>query len=291
MGIKTKNTWLIIFGIILYLFIFFLGKKTFFSPKVNVNSSKFTDRNVTEVNNDTMLKNSQKKKNKANDIYLMVNIVQEIDNNRIDKVISSIEQIKNDETIDEFLKDYLIYFSEYYETNKSYSESSMWQKKNIKPNDIDYLINNIDNMEDFLRKNSLDLSFAEIIPFYCIRNFEISKFKKNQEKINQICNKYIDYVHKEPLSEKTASIICLEIKSYYKGQKIFKSDDYIKNVQERIVQYQQQYFDLALDSIEYRRQTDYLKNFYSLCEDIQNKHIKDKLDRMIFNYKIPGLED
>ena len=209
---------------------------------------------------------------------LVTEILKKLENNKIDEAISEINRISS-EDFPESVREYLGEFVSYYNSDK-------------KQRDITALMNGMTIIKNYYISEGFtevdSIGRAEVIPFFCIKNFELSVRKPKE--LNLICDIYLNNTVKNHVSHKTASIICLKIRSYYKMEGLGKTDDYIKDIQEMITGYQEKFpSELGLENPTYVEESAYLKRFNGLCENIRNKHVFDKWDRLTFNMKIAGL--
>ena len=211
-------------------------------------------------------------------------LLQCVENNSPEEIFEIIFDENSD--LPDFIKKYLIKFKEYYEP--AYND--------LKSMDITYLINNMNSIKSYLEEQGVSesqaIQFSEVIPYYCIKNFEISrngKSRKGAGRMYTICDNYLKNTATNHLTEKSAVIVCLLIRSYYRKEGIGKTDDYIEHVQEMITSYKEKYPSELGSNPIYKDEADYLERFAKLCDNIRNRHLRDKWDRLTFDDKISKL--
>ena len=202
-------------------------------------------------------------------------ILKKIENGKADEAVSQINMLTETDGT-EAVRNYLNDFVTYYESDKK-------QRK------ITSILNNMSIIKNFYMKEGLDeysaITRSEVIPFFCIKNFELSV--KKPKDLNGICNVYLQNTLTNHLSQYSAVIICLKVRSYYKMEGMGKTDDYISDVQKMIAEYQK--YDEIGRNPKYPEEAAYLNRFLKLCDNIRNKHFFDKFDRLSFNMKISRL--
>lgn len=256
----TRKLPFIIIGLVAWVFIISFGRKEF-SWELKSSDSLFAEK----VNNPN-------KKDPVSDILI------KIKDNKIEEALSSILLLESDNN-SEPVKEYFNDFRSYYNADQ--------KQKNVLP-----LINNMVVIKRYYQQQGFNetesISRAEIIPFFCIKKFELSK-KPNV--LNTICDNYLSNTESNHISEQTAVIICLKIRTLYKKEGIGKTNDYIKDIEEKITAYQNRY-QTELGSktnSTYSEEAEYLNRFKKLCENIRNKHVFDKYDRLVFDMSISKL--
>ena len=171
---------------------------------------------------------------------------------------------------------------------QKFSDYCSAQKKN---RDISYIINNMGTVKAYCENIGMGepeaISYSEVIPFYCIRKFEVSENKHS--KLYEICNTYLNNAATNHLSERSAVIVCLTVRSYYRAEGVAKTDNYIEDIEEKITSYQQKFPSELGSNPTYKDEADYLNRFKDLCKSIRNQHVFDKWDRFWFNDKITKL--
>ena len=198
---------------------------------------------------------------------------QSVENNTVDSSFDLIDSVSDAE-----VREYLKKFYEYYNADK-------------KTRDITFLINNMSIIKSYFVNNGFSevdsIACSEIIPFYCIKNFEVQRNKPN--KLYSICELYLKKTEKNHISQKSAIIICLKVRSFYRMEGLGKTNDYVGDVEKMIDSYKQQFpLELGANPI-YKEEAAYLDRFNNLCQSIKNKKLFDKWDRINFNDKIVGL--
>lgn len=208
-------------------------------------------------------------------------VLQCLENEKIYDAFNKINDLPDE--LPENVKNYLDEFSNYYADNIKSKKSGT--------QNISYLINNMNVIKNYYEKQGFSepeaIQRSEIIPFCCIKNFELKKNKAN--KLYEICDTYLNHTATNHISKRSVAIICLKIRSYYRAEGIAKTNDYIENVQQMITSYQQQFpAELGKNPV-YKEEAAYLERFKKLCDSIRNKHVFDKWDRFWFNDKIAAL--
>ncbi len=202
-------------------------------------------------------------------------ILKSLENDNADEAVSQINLLtENDGT--EAVRNYLNDFAAYYKSDK-------------KHRNITSLLNNMSIIKNYYIKEGIDefsaISRSEVIPFFCIKNFELSV--KKPKELNGICNSYLLNTLTNHVSQYSAVIICLKVRSYYKMEGAGKTNDYIEDVQKMITEYQK--YDEIGRNPKFPEEAAYLNRFLKLCDNIRNKHVFDKFDRWTFNMKISKL--
>lgn len=259
---SSKNVYrkspFVLLGLLAWFFIVKCSKNEFIWDMNNQNL--FDEKTISKVSGKTTLPQ----------------ILQCVENNSPDEIFAVI--FDEDSDLPDSIKKYLVKFKEYYEADK-------------KIRDISYLINNMNTIKSYLENQGLNesqaIQFSEVIPFYCIKNFEISRNKPG--KMYTICDNYLKNTATNHLTEKSAVIVCLHIRSYYRKEGIGKTNDYVEHVQEMITSYKEKYPSELGPNPMYKDEADYLERFDKLCDNIRNKHVFDKWDRLTFDDKISKL--
>ena len=211
-------------------------------------------------------------------------LMQNIENGEIDDFFAAVSN-----NSDEYPEAVMFYFTKFYDYINS----------DKKHQDITYLLNNMPVIKNYcLDCNFTEpdaIMYSEYIPFYCIKKYEIKKNKHNSGRMYDICTTYLKNTTTNHISEKSAVIICLQIRSFYRKDGVLKESDYINDVENMITTYQQQY-PMELGSIpKYIDEAAYLNRFKNLCSNIIKGlgrfHLGDKWARITFDDKISKLED
>lgn len=211
-------------------------------------------------------------------------VVKHLEDDETAKAMDLIATI-DESAVPEEVKEFFKYFEVYCKTEKN-------KDRNFKP-----IINNIGTLKEYCKKELNDdiqaTYLSESILFYCIKNYE--KKSKNKSDLILYCEEYMEFVQQCAgyVSPKFAAIMCLHVRTYYEQEGIAKTDEKIKSVEELIAKYQQRYPYLVGKNAKdkYTKYADYLRRFNKLCEDIRNKHVADKFNRLAFDKDIDLLED
>ena len=162
--------------------------------------------------------------------------------------------------------------------------------------DITYLLNNMPVIKAYCLDCKLDeptaIRYSEYIPYYCIKKYELENNKRNPKKMYDICTKYLKSSSStNHISKKSAQIICLQVRSFYKMKSMKKKSGNVQDLQNMITRYQQQ-FPAELGKTpknEYIEEAAYLERFLKLCENILAGN--SGRARRLFDYNISELEE
>lgn len=178
--------------------------------------------------------------------------------------------------------------------NKVCKETDIYKEKEGR---IEYLYNHITDMVEYFDKELKDkkesYKWAEIIPFYCITEYE----RKYGGRVYNACNAYLNHISDkaDSLSEKGAYIACIKIQYLYstinRREKIFFDDGTRLGIQKEIENLRNRYSELNSENGRYGIQADYLNKIYKECQKGRNAvPIWRGIRSTGFDTKITGLD-
>ena len=198
----------------------------------------------------------------------VVEIVRSIDNNRIAEAQGLIGKMLFDDSVPKTVNEYFNEFNAYYAVQEDYKRRNLTvPSKSDAVVDALYFVRNAQVLVSYLESKNIPLHdayrCAEVVPFYCIRNYE-----KDRVGQNNLYASYLMYLCEpiEHLSEYGVKICCMSVWEIYRSEKSKNKQKLVcLQITETIKNLKQKYErDLGENGI-YKNEVMYLDRVMDFC--------------------------
>lgn len=194
----------------------------------------------------------------------VVEILTNIDNNRMTEAIGQIAVLKTDPSVPRNLYNYFFEFGGYYWNKRNLKNKNEQAVSSYETVDALYFVKNSLYLVNYLQEKNFtameSYRCAEIIPFYCIKYYE--QFEKGNA---VLYSTYISYLCEpvQHLSEYGASLCCMNIFEMYRSGK--KNNLAFLQITEQISRYKEKYERELGQNAIFTQQSLYLETVRNFC--------------------------